>query len=65
MSCENLIEWAKNYGNGIAMEALPITDKELVKIPRAYLSNVIYTIVGDPFRAWTDQRINERNQKVT
>ena len=47
------------------MRALPLADKEIKKLPRAYIGNVIYTIVGEPFNKWVHKRINERNAKVT
>ena len=39
------------------MMALPIEPKEIDKIPRQYIANVIYTIVGAPFNAWVEQQI--------
>lgn len=46
------------------MKALPENKKEILKLPRAYLSNVVYTILGDPFQDWASERISERNEKV-
>ena len=43
------------------MEALPITEKEIQKLPRAYIANVIYTISGKDFKNWTDSQIEKRN----
>ena len=43
---------AKNW-DGVKM-ALPIETREIEKLPRAYLANVIYTVVGDPFKEWVD-----------
>ena len=31
------------------MRALPLTNKEILKLPRSYIANVIYTIIGEPF----------------
>ena len=47
------------------MMALPITMKEVRKMPRAYIINVIYTITGDSFKQWSEGVIAQRNQKVT
>ena len=33
------------------------------KLPRQYISNIIYTVVGQPFQAWIDERVNHRNEK--
>ena len=46
------------------MKALPIAKKEIDKLPRQYLANVIYTLVGKPFDAWVEARIEARNQKI-
>ena len=34
------------------------------KLPRAYIANVIFTIVGAPFKAWIDGVCDRRNQKL-
>ncbi len=47
------------------MEALPSVNKEIHKLPRAYIANVIHTIVGKPFVKWINKRVNDRNMKVT
>ena len=46
------------------MNALPSTDKEIRKLPRDYLVNVIQTIAKDDFSAWVAQRVSARNIKV-
>ena len=38
-------------------KCLPIEAREVEKLPRAYLANVIYTIVGEKFRKWVEQKI--------
>jgi hypothetical protein len=43
--------------------ALP-PSKEISKLSRGYLSNVIYTIMGEPFQQWVHQQVDIRNQKV-
>ena len=45
-------------------QALPAETREVEKLPRAYLANVIYTIVGDPFKNWVDGEIAKRNEKI-
>ena len=45
------------------MNALPV-EAEIKKLPRQYIANVIYTLVGDPFYQWVQLKINERNEKV-
>jgi len=46
------------------MERLPC-EKEIVKLPKQFLINVIYTIVGEDFSNWVKAKINERNAKIT
>ena len=46
------------------MQALPATMKEVVKMPRAYIANVIHTILQKDFLDWTNERITFRNLKV-
>ena len=43
--------------------ALP-PSKEITKLSRAYLANVIYTIMGQNFQDWVTGQVNYRNQKV-
>jgi len=31
------------------MEALPLVKKEIMKLPRAYIANVVYTLSGKAF----------------
>lgn len=42
-----------------------MTQNEIEKLPREYISNVVYTICGAPFQNWVNGRIAERNAKVT
>ena len=46
------------------MQALPITMKEVHKMPRAYIINIVYTLTGDSFKQWTENVIAQRNKKV-
>ena len=34
------------------------------KLPRAYIANLIYTIIGDPFKQWVQQQIHNRTEKI-
>ena len=53
---------AKNFAQ--VARALPLEPKEVEKLPHSYLANVIYTIIGDRFRIWVDEKISERNEKI-
>ena len=45
------------------MKALPIEPREIEKLPRSYVANVIYTIIGDRFKQWVETQIQQRTQK--
>ena len=63
LAIKDMFEFAKSWP--AAMDALPLEKRELEKLPRWYIANVIRTQVGLPFKAWVDQRVTDRNQKVT
>ena len=46
------------------MRAFPEVMKEILKFPRAYIGNVIHTLVGKPFADWVKKQIDLRNEKV-
>ena len=60
---EDMIAFAREAKNGEAMEAFPIVMREVEKLPRPYIANVIYTIVGEPFKDWVNDRVNQRHAK--
>ena len=39
--------------------------KELMKMPRQYIVNVTYSIVGNDFKKWVHAKIQERNHRMT
>ena len=43
--------------------ALP-PPKEIAKLSRAYLANVVHTKMGQRFQDWVTQQVNTRNQRV-
>ena len=45
------------------MQCLPMILREREKLPRAYVANVIYTLVGEPFKEWVEKRVNDRHAK--
>ena len=49
LSIDDILTFARGYDNGDVMNALPEVEKELLKLPRSYIANIIYTIIGDPF----------------
>jgi hypothetical protein len=50
-------EASRNSG---AMMYLPVL-KELEKVPKQWLVNCIYSIVGEDFASWVSHKIKERN----
>ena len=59
-----MLEWSQQYNNNTPLRALPLTEKETLKLPREYIANVIYTVIGDPFQAWVNEQVKLRNEKV-
>ena len=61
LSIEALFDFAKKH---------PITEKywpdprDRHKLPRSYVANVIYTLVGDAFADYVAKKIEERNKKL-
>lgn len=54
------------YCSGIpkVMKAFPVEEKEIKKMPRQYIANVIFTLVGRPFEEFINQRIEARHRKI-
>jgi len=57
-----IVNWAQEIEEGKVLDYLPITEKEILKLPRAYTGNVIYTVLGKPFDDWVQLKIKERNE---
>ena len=54
-----MLEFAK--GIDAVMKALPDLEREILRLPREYIANVIYTLVGEKFKEWVTARIEARN----
>ena len=65
LSIKEMLEFAEQFENGRTLIALPEPKKEIEKLPRAYIANILYTEIGDPFEAWVKNRVEIRNAKVT
>ena len=61
LKIETMLEYAAEYQH--VMEALPTVKREREKLPRGYLANLIYTIVGEAFKQWVERRVNERHEE--
>ena len=63
LSIEDFIEYAEGHPNQEAMRALPSERKEILKLPRSYIANVIRTIIGQEFEDWVREKVTARNQR--
>lgn len=54
-----------DFGLGYAdvVDSLPVL-REIRKMPRAYICNVIYTRVGKAFKKWVMDGCQQRNQRL-
>ena len=57
LTIETMLTFAEAYKEGIAMRALPEDRREILKLPRQYISDVLYTMIGDDFQKWSNQII--------
>ena len=62
LKVDNMLEFAKDYP--AAIKHLPTDMKEIKKMPRNYISNVLYTVIGEPFRSWVYTLMEQRNRDV-
>ena len=61
LSVERILDFAGKYVT--VQNAFP-EKKETLKFERAFICNVIHSLVGEDFQQWIDDRVNERNMKV-
>ena len=61
LAIPDMLEFARQHEGGAAMMALPEMKKEINKLPRAYIANIIYSVVGEPFLRWMNERVEARN----
>ena len=62
LKTEHMLEFAEPYPD--VARSLPMEPREVEKLHRDYISTVIYTIVGQDFSDWVENRIKERNAAV-
>ena len=46
------------------MEQYLCDPRDFKKLPRQWIINLIYTIVGQPFAEWVSERVEARNRKL-
>ena len=61
LKIESFLEFASSYPQ--VMKALPILERERLLLPRSYIANVIYTIVGEDFKKWVDNLVKRRHDE--
>ena len=59
---EDMLLFAADYP--AVMQALPLVVHEQEKLHRAYIANVIYTLIGEPFRKWVADIMDKRTKKI-
>jgi len=62
LKIETMLDFAKDYPQ-VAL-ALPECEREIYKLPRQYIANVIFTLVGEPFETWVNGLVNARHKRV-
>ena len=55
-------QWAEQYPD--VHRTLPSEPRELEKLHRQYVANVIFTIAGDAFQKWISSVVEQRNQGI-
>ena len=58
---DTILDFGRAYV--VVENALPVI-RETRKMPRAYVCNVIYTLVGDPFKDWVLKSCKDRNDRI-
>ena len=61
LTIPDMLEFADNYPT--CKFYLPV-DKEVYKLSRQYIANIIYTVVGTPFANWVRDKVDARNTKI-
>lgn len=61
LSLEKILQQTAQYPE--VLQYFPV-QKEIQKLPRQWVINVIYTIVGKSFADWVQQQIDSRNEKM-
>ena len=62
LKIDAMLAYARMYPE--AMRVFPEAEKETKKFPRQYLANCIFTVVGQPFKDWVNEKVTERHNKV-
>ena len=61
LSIEKLLEASQQYP--IITDYLP-DKRDIARLPRQWIVNLIYTLVGDDFKRWVAEKIRSRNDRI-
>ena len=61
LTCEDIWEFTNKYPN--CQQYWP-DERDRVKIPRAWLVNMCFTVIGSDFEEFVSMRVADRNQKL-
>ena len=61
LTMQTMLQYASAHPK--VLKCLPSLEREINKLPRGYVANIIYTIVGDEFKQWVNKQIKMRNDK--
>ena len=62
LSLPILVDWARGQQVPF-LHYLPF-EREICKLPKQWVVNVLYTVIGEAFRAFVKEKIEERNARV-
>lgn len=59
------MDYILDFGLGYqdVVDSLPVV-REIRKMPRCYVCNVIFTLVGTPFKDWVFKSCKDRNDRL-
>ena len=62
LTTADLLEWCGDHA--IVLDYIPDLN-EIRKVPKQWLINIIYSLVGNQFKAWVREQIEARNSRMT
>ena len=55
---------AKLAGYHAVTNKFPTREKEIKKMPKSYIIDVIYSVIGEDFKKWVHKQVKDRNDKI-
>ena len=62
LTITTMLTFAQDYPT--VSQCLPSEPREVLKLPRDYVANIIHTLVGEPFAQWVQAQVQARNAKI-